>query len=104
MHSCSFEIINHLKITQNLFKMLKEFKYFLNSVITDVLQRTSLSEREKRKKNQKAALLKKEKEDMGGHALPSANIDYNDPVRKQLIQAKRDYAKQQKHDYSHVFR
>lgn len=97
MHSYSLEIINHLKITQNLFKMLKEFKYFLNSIIIDVLHKTtSLSEREKRKRS--------EKEKMVGHSLPSGNIDYKDPVRKQLIQAKRDYAKQQKHDYSHVFR
>lgn len=84
--------------------MLKEFKYFLNSVVTDILYRTiKVSEREKRKKSEKA-LLKKEKEKMVAHPLPSANIDYNDPVRKQLIQEKRDYAKQQKHDYSHVFR
>lgn len=84
--------------------MLKEFKYFLNSVITDVLSKTkNLSERRKRTKSE-SSLLKKEKEKMVAHSLPSANIDYNDPVRKQLIQAKKDYAKQQKHDYSHVFR
>lgn len=84
--------------------MLKEFKYFLNSVVTDFLQRTAnVSERKKRKKTEKES-LKKEKEKMVVHSLPSANIDYNDPVRKQLIQEKRDYAKQQKHDYSHVFR
>ncbi|XP_063701955.1 proton-associated sugar transporter A-like isoform X2 [Culicoides brevitarsis] len=40
---------------------------------------------------------------MVAHSLPTANIDYNDPVRKQLIQEKRDHAKQQKYDYSHVF-
>uniref|UniRef100_A0A336M2T8 CSON000978 protein n=1 Tax=Culicoides sonorensis TaxID=179676 RepID=A0A336M2T8_CULSO len=40
---------------------------------------------------------------MVAHSLPTANIDYNDPVRKQLIAAKREHAKNQKKDYSHVF-
>lgn len=36
-------------------------------------------------------------------AIPTGSDNYNDPVRKQLIEAKRKHAGQQKKDYSHVF-
>lgn len=78
--------------------MLKEFKYMLNNVITEIFFTTHFERVRRRTKK------RLDKEKMVAHALPTANIDYNDPVRKQLVEAKREYAAQQKHDYSHVFR
>lgn len=61
-------------------------------------------ERRKSRKKLSLTIYDKLRDTMVAPALASnAVTDFNDPVRKQLLEEKRKHAAQQKTDYSHVF-
>lgn len=83
--------------------MYRQIKSFLNYLISGVINHTDS------KKSFGRSVYQKFKDKIMvapviGSSSGAGNMDYNDPVRRQLIETKRAHAAKQKKDYSHVFR